>query len=162
MPFHPVTAVFPSAGMLHSLVGFCFDVICCRFKLGAYRPREVRANRLVFTTTDTQAFVLLCCDGDLTDFAESSVGHAATDEQCEPSPDSTVGWTGTSGVASCRWLLADGHFSLIFVLFNALLFLVSPFVMKLCFRYYQKEVLLWNYCEACLLKIFPHTRWYLS
>ncbi|KAA8580272.1 hypothetical protein FQN60_005807 [Etheostoma spectabile] len=27
-------------GMLHGLVGFCFDAICCRLKLGVYRPRE--------------------------------------------------------------------------------------------------------------------------
>lgn len=27
--------------MLHGLVGFCFDVVCCRFKLGLYRPGEV-------------------------------------------------------------------------------------------------------------------------
>lgn len=28
-------------GMLHGLVGFCFDVLLCRFKIGARRPREV-------------------------------------------------------------------------------------------------------------------------
>uniref|UniRef100_A0A8C3AXH5 Endoplasmic reticulum-Golgi intermediate compartment protein n=1 Tax=Cyclopterus lumpus TaxID=8103 RepID=A0A8C3AXH5_CYCLU len=28
-------------GMLHGLVGFCFDLIGCRLKLGVYRPREV-------------------------------------------------------------------------------------------------------------------------
>lgn len=31
-------------GMLHGLVGFCFDVVCCRFKLGVYRPREVSVH----------------------------------------------------------------------------------------------------------------------
>lgn len=31
-----------AAGMLHGLVGCFFDVVCCRFKLGACRPREVR------------------------------------------------------------------------------------------------------------------------
>lgn len=56
--FVPVTAVLLSAGMLHGLVGFCFDVICCRFKLGAYRPREVSANHFVFSATDTRGFCL--------------------------------------------------------------------------------------------------------
>lgn len=27
--------------MLHGLVGFCFDVLLCRFKIGAHRPGEV-------------------------------------------------------------------------------------------------------------------------
>uniref|UniRef100_A0A8C6L4G4 Endoplasmic reticulum-Golgi intermediate compartment protein n=1 Tax=Nothobranchius furzeri TaxID=105023 RepID=A0A8C6L4G4_NOTFU len=36
-----IGGIFSTTGMLHSLVGFCFNVICCRFKLGVYRPREV-------------------------------------------------------------------------------------------------------------------------
>uniref|UniRef100_A0A7N6AW29 Endoplasmic reticulum-Golgi intermediate compartment protein n=1 Tax=Anabas testudineus TaxID=64144 RepID=A0A7N6AW29_ANATE len=36
-----VGGIFSTTGMLHGFVGFCFDVICCRFKLGVYRPREV-------------------------------------------------------------------------------------------------------------------------
>uniref|UniRef100_A0A672G3V7 Endoplasmic reticulum-Golgi intermediate compartment protein n=1 Tax=Salarias fasciatus TaxID=181472 RepID=A0A672G3V7_SALFA len=32
-----VGGIFSTTGMLHSLVGFCFELICCRFKLGAYR-----------------------------------------------------------------------------------------------------------------------------
>ncbi|KAF7229311.1 transcript variant X2 [Nothobranchius furzeri] len=35
-----IGGIFSTTGMLHSLVGFCFNVICCRFKLGVYRPRE--------------------------------------------------------------------------------------------------------------------------
>uniref|UniRef100_A0A8C8I176 Endoplasmic reticulum-Golgi intermediate compartment protein n=1 Tax=Oncorhynchus tshawytscha TaxID=74940 RepID=A0A8C8I176_ONCTS len=26
-------------GMIHGFVGFCFDIVCCRFKLGPYKPR---------------------------------------------------------------------------------------------------------------------------
>uniref|UniRef100_A0A3Q0QZF2 Endoplasmic reticulum-Golgi intermediate compartment protein n=1 Tax=Amphilophus citrinellus TaxID=61819 RepID=A0A3Q0QZF2_AMPCI len=36
-----IGGIFSTTGMLHGLVGFCFDIICCRFKLGVYRPREV-------------------------------------------------------------------------------------------------------------------------
>ncbi|XP_020509415.1 endoplasmic reticulum-Golgi intermediate compartment protein 2 [Labrus bergylta] len=35
-----IGGIFSTTGMLHGLVGFCFDVICCRLKLGVYRPRE--------------------------------------------------------------------------------------------------------------------------
>ncbi|XP_030006718.1 endoplasmic reticulum-Golgi intermediate compartment protein 2-like isoform X2 [Sphaeramia orbicularis] len=35
-----VGGIFSTTGMLHRLVGFCFDVICCRLKLGVYRLRE--------------------------------------------------------------------------------------------------------------------------
>ncbi len=35
---------FVSAGMLHNLVGFCVDVICCRFKLGVYKPKSVSSS----------------------------------------------------------------------------------------------------------------------
>uniref|UniRef100_A0A672ZGX7 Endoplasmic reticulum-Golgi intermediate compartment protein n=1 Tax=Sphaeramia orbicularis TaxID=375764 RepID=A0A672ZGX7_9TELE len=37
-----VGGIFSTTGMLHRLVGFCFDVICCRLKLGVYRLREVK------------------------------------------------------------------------------------------------------------------------
>ncbi len=33
-----------STGMLHSLVGFCIDAICCRFKLGVYKPKSVSTS----------------------------------------------------------------------------------------------------------------------
>ncbi|KAG7225618.1 hypothetical protein INR49_005024 [Caranx melampygus] len=36
-----VGGIFSTTGMLHGLVGFTVDVICCRLKLGVYRPREV-------------------------------------------------------------------------------------------------------------------------
>ncbi|XP_042367582.1 endoplasmic reticulum-Golgi intermediate compartment protein 2-like [Plectropomus leopardus] len=35
-----IGGIFSTTGMLHGLVGFFFDVICCRLKLGVYRPRE--------------------------------------------------------------------------------------------------------------------------
>lgn len=35
-----IGGIFSTTGMLHGLVGFCIDIICCRLKLGAYRPRE--------------------------------------------------------------------------------------------------------------------------
>ncbi|XP_075886125.1 endoplasmic reticulum-Golgi intermediate compartment protein 2-like [Nelusetta ayraudi] len=35
-----VGGIFSTTGMLHGLVGCFFDVVCCRFKLGACRPRE--------------------------------------------------------------------------------------------------------------------------
>ncbi|XP_027899139.1 endoplasmic reticulum-Golgi intermediate compartment protein 2-like isoform X1 [Xiphophorus couchianus] len=35
-----VGGIFSTTGMLHSLVGFCLDIVCCRFRLGAYRPRQ--------------------------------------------------------------------------------------------------------------------------
>ncbi|XP_054876382.1 endoplasmic reticulum-Golgi intermediate compartment protein 2-like isoform X2 [Poeciliopsis prolifica] len=42
-----VGGIFSTTGMLHSLVGFCFDIVCCRFRLGAYRPRqELQLNNL--------------------------------------------------------------------------------------------------------------------
>ncbi|KAI3366688.1 hypothetical protein L3Q82_009361 [Scortum barcoo] len=34
--------------MLHGFIGFCFDVICCRFKLGVYRPREVSLYHILY------------------------------------------------------------------------------------------------------------------
>ncbi|KAJ8382721.1 hypothetical protein SKAU_G00034990 [Synaphobranchus kaupii] len=36
-----IGGIFSTTGMLHGLVGFCVDVVCCRFKLGVYRPKEV-------------------------------------------------------------------------------------------------------------------------
>ncbi|XP_078424253.1 endoplasmic reticulum-Golgi intermediate compartment protein 2 isoform X3 [Cetorhinus maximus] len=36
-----VGGIFSTTGMLHGLVGFLVDVICCRFKLGAYKPKSV-------------------------------------------------------------------------------------------------------------------------
>ncbi|XP_069021061.1 endoplasmic reticulum-Golgi intermediate compartment protein 2-like isoform X2 [Embiotoca jacksoni] len=35
-----IGGIFSTTGMLHSLVGFCFDVICCRLKIGVYRLGE--------------------------------------------------------------------------------------------------------------------------
>ncbi|XP_060932385.1 endoplasmic reticulum-Golgi intermediate compartment protein 2-like [Limanda limanda] len=35
-----IGGIFSTTGMLHGFVGFCCDVICCRFKLGGFRPRE--------------------------------------------------------------------------------------------------------------------------
>uniref|UniRef100_A0A3Q1BY95 Endoplasmic reticulum-Golgi intermediate compartment protein n=1 Tax=Amphiprion ocellaris TaxID=80972 RepID=A0A3Q1BY95_AMPOC len=36
-----IGGIFSTTGMLHGLVGFCFDVVCCRFKLGVYRTESV-------------------------------------------------------------------------------------------------------------------------
>uniref|UniRef100_A0A3P9QG89 Endoplasmic reticulum-Golgi intermediate compartment protein n=1 Tax=Poecilia reticulata TaxID=8081 RepID=A0A3P9QG89_POERE len=36
-----VGGIFSTTGMLHGLVGFCFDIVCCRFRVGACRPRQV-------------------------------------------------------------------------------------------------------------------------
>lgn len=35
-----IGGIFSTTGMLHGLVGFCFDIICCRFRLGVYRAGE--------------------------------------------------------------------------------------------------------------------------
>ncbi|XP_063761357.1 endoplasmic reticulum-Golgi intermediate compartment protein 2-like isoform X2 [Eleginops maclovinus] len=35
-----IGGIFSTTGMLHGLVGFFFDVICCRLKRGVYRTRE--------------------------------------------------------------------------------------------------------------------------
>ncbi|CAL8339475.1 unnamed protein product [Arctogadus glacialis] len=35
-----VGGVFSTTGMLHRFVGSCVDVVCCRFKLGVYKPTE--------------------------------------------------------------------------------------------------------------------------
>ncbi|AWO98180.1 putative endoplasmic reticulum-Golgi intermediate compartment protein 2-like [Scophthalmus maximus] len=37
-----VGGIFSTTGMLHGLVGFCFHIVCCRFKSsGVYRPGEL-------------------------------------------------------------------------------------------------------------------------
>uniref|UniRef100_A0AAR2M4T7 Endoplasmic reticulum-Golgi intermediate compartment protein n=1 Tax=Pygocentrus nattereri TaxID=42514 RepID=A0AAR2M4T7_PYGNA len=36
-----IGGIFSTTGMLHGLVGFCVDVVCCRFKLGVYKPKGV-------------------------------------------------------------------------------------------------------------------------
>ncbi|XP_011489511.1 endoplasmic reticulum-Golgi intermediate compartment protein 2 [Oryzias latipes] len=35
-----IGGIYSTTGMLHSLIGFCFDIVCCRFNLGVYRRRE--------------------------------------------------------------------------------------------------------------------------
>lgn len=35
------------AGMIHGLAEFFVDIVCCRFRLGAYRPLEVSANLVI-------------------------------------------------------------------------------------------------------------------
>lgn len=34
-------------GMLHGMVGFLVDVVCCRFKMGMYRPLKVSEHIVV-------------------------------------------------------------------------------------------------------------------
>uniref|UniRef100_A0A8C1AP83 Endoplasmic reticulum-Golgi intermediate compartment protein n=1 Tax=Cyprinus carpio carpio TaxID=630221 RepID=A0A8C1AP83_CYPCA len=36
-----IGGIFSTTGMLHGLVGFCVDVVCCRFKLGVYKPKSM-------------------------------------------------------------------------------------------------------------------------
>lgn len=36
-----IGGIFSTTGMLHRLVGFCVDVVCCRFKLGVYKPKSM-------------------------------------------------------------------------------------------------------------------------
>ncbi|XP_028673847.1 endoplasmic reticulum-Golgi intermediate compartment protein 2 [Erpetoichthys calabaricus] len=36
-----VGGIFSTTGMLHGLVGFLVDIVCCRFKLGVYKPKDV-------------------------------------------------------------------------------------------------------------------------
>lgn len=36
-----VGGIFSTTGMLHNLVGFFVDIVCCRFKLGVYKPKQV-------------------------------------------------------------------------------------------------------------------------
>ncbi|XP_077994203.1 endoplasmic reticulum-Golgi intermediate compartment protein 2-like [Glandiceps talaboti] len=35
-----VGGVFATSGVLHSVIGFLFDVICCRYKMGKYKEKE--------------------------------------------------------------------------------------------------------------------------
>uniref|UniRef100_A0A4W6C4U3 Endoplasmic reticulum-Golgi intermediate compartment protein n=1 Tax=Lates calcarifer TaxID=8187 RepID=A0A4W6C4U3_LATCA len=63
-----IGGIFSTTGMLHGLVGFCFDIVCCRFKLGVYRPREVSLYRCQISILSVllQAIFLLsirlvCC-----------------------------------------------------------------------------------------------------
>lgn len=42
--YERVRILFPflfSLGMIHNLVDFFIDTICCRFKLGVYKPKQV-------------------------------------------------------------------------------------------------------------------------
>ncbi|XP_078272576.1 endoplasmic reticulum-Golgi intermediate compartment protein 2 isoform X2 [Rhinoraja longicauda] len=39
-----IGGIFSTTGMLHGLVGFLVDVVCCRFKLGAYKAKAVPAS----------------------------------------------------------------------------------------------------------------------
>ncbi|CAB1346024.1 unnamed protein product, partial [Coregonus sp. 'balchen'] len=34
-----IGGIFSTTGMIHGFVGFCLDIVCCRFKLGPYKPR---------------------------------------------------------------------------------------------------------------------------
>uniref|UniRef100_A0A674DF49 Endoplasmic reticulum-Golgi intermediate compartment protein n=1 Tax=Salmo trutta TaxID=8032 RepID=A0A674DF49_SALTR len=35
-----IGGIFSTTGMIHGMVGFLVDVVCCRFQLGVYKPRE--------------------------------------------------------------------------------------------------------------------------
>uniref|UniRef100_A0AAQ5ZFR1 Endoplasmic reticulum-Golgi intermediate compartment protein n=1 Tax=Amphiprion ocellaris TaxID=80972 RepID=A0AAQ5ZFR1_AMPOC len=53
-----IGGIFSTTGMLHGLVGFCFDVVCCRFKLGVYRPRAVSFGHIYPSQLLLQPFLL--------------------------------------------------------------------------------------------------------
>uniref|UniRef100_A0A4W5PNT1 Endoplasmic reticulum-Golgi intermediate compartment protein n=1 Tax=Hucho hucho TaxID=62062 RepID=A0A4W5PNT1_9TELE len=36
-----IGGIFSTTGMIHGMVGFLVDVVCCRFQLGVYKPREM-------------------------------------------------------------------------------------------------------------------------
>ncbi|KAK1168853.1 endoplasmic reticulum-Golgi intermediate compartment protein 2-like isoform X1 [Acipenser oxyrinchus oxyrinchus] len=36
-----IGGIFSTTGMVHGLVGFLVDIVCCRFKLGTYKPKDV-------------------------------------------------------------------------------------------------------------------------
>ncbi|XP_070567235.1 endoplasmic reticulum-Golgi intermediate compartment protein 2-like [Ptychodera flava] len=36
-----VGGVFATSGMLHSLIGALYDLICCRYQLGKYKPKQI-------------------------------------------------------------------------------------------------------------------------
>ncbi|TRY54811.1 hypothetical protein DNTS_001778 [Danionella cerebrum] len=36
-----IGGIFSTTGMLHSLVGFWVDVVCCQYKLGVYKPKPI-------------------------------------------------------------------------------------------------------------------------
>uniref|UniRef100_A0A7N8YE23 Endoplasmic reticulum-Golgi intermediate compartment protein n=1 Tax=Mastacembelus armatus TaxID=205130 RepID=A0A7N8YE23_9TELE len=50
-----IGGIFSTTGMLHGMVGFLVDVICCRFQMGIYRNLKVKNNEtLVHTDGYTQ------------------------------------------------------------------------------------------------------------
>uniref|UniRef100_A0A8D3CGZ2 Endoplasmic reticulum-Golgi intermediate compartment protein n=1 Tax=Scophthalmus maximus TaxID=52904 RepID=A0A8D3CGZ2_SCOMX len=44
-----IGGIFSTTGMVHSMVGFLVDVVCCRFKMGIYKPPKV--NEIVIVKT---------------------------------------------------------------------------------------------------------------
>uniref|UniRef100_A0A8C7DDM3 Endoplasmic reticulum-Golgi intermediate compartment protein n=1 Tax=Oncorhynchus kisutch TaxID=8019 RepID=A0A8C7DDM3_ONCKI len=51
-----IGGIFSTTGMIHGFVGFCFDIVCCRFKLGPYKPREVSPVFFIATKTVTKGW----------------------------------------------------------------------------------------------------------
>ncbi|MBN3306004.1 ERGI2 protein, partial [Amia calva] len=45
-----IGGIFSTTGMLHGFVGFLVDVVCCRFKLGVYKPKEVSFSNVSVKT----------------------------------------------------------------------------------------------------------------
>ena len=39
-----IGGIFATSGMLHSLVGFIVDLVCCRYKLGKYKPKDTSGD----------------------------------------------------------------------------------------------------------------------
>ncbi|MGH0124118.1 UNVERIFIED_CONTAM: hypothetical protein FKN15_016131 [Acipenser sinensis] len=60
-----IGGIFSTTGMVHGLVGFLVDIVCCRFKLGTYKPKDVSIIvfvvnfiLLVFTTNTLLAIAV--------------------------------------------------------------------------------------------------------
>ncbi|RXM36240.1 Endoplasmic reticulum-Golgi intermediate compartment protein 2 [Acipenser ruthenus] len=62
-----IGGIFSTTGMVHGLVGFLVDIVCCRFKLGTYKPKDVSiivffVNFILFVfTTNTTSYCCVLC-----------------------------------------------------------------------------------------------------
>lgn len=85
--------------MLHGLVGFTVDTICCRLRLGVYRPREVSE----WCSGHCWQYLIINIRLWFSDWTCILLGCAATgaDEQPEQSPRPSAGRPRSSGVDVC-------------------------------------------------------------
>uniref|UniRef100_A0A3Q1G592 Endoplasmic reticulum-Golgi intermediate compartment protein n=1 Tax=Acanthochromis polyacanthus TaxID=80966 RepID=A0A3Q1G592_9TELE len=59
-----IGGIFSTTGMIHSMVGFLVDVICCRFQMGIYKPLNVRihfAVKSIFKLYRRDSCLFCCC-----------------------------------------------------------------------------------------------------